>query len=204
MENDLVSANPVRMEGRPGDNPRGGAEPFTANELENFRKNAANDLLPLLLLRWTGLRGSDAVGLTWQEVDFSQREIERVTQKRKKKVILPLHTELLFALEAEYASRKPAPMERVLMNSNTGTMMTRPRLYQRMLALGKRAGVANAHPHRFRDTLAVDMLRRGTSPYDVAKILGDTIDTVEKHYTRLCANCGSGCGCGQYLKMALD
>ena len=61
--------------------------------------------------------------------------------------------------------------------------MTRPRLYQRMLALGKRAGVAGAHPHRFRDTLAVDMLSRGASPYDVAKMLGDTIETVEKHYT---------------------
>jgi integrase len=60
--------------------------------------------------------------------------------------------------------------------------MTRPRLYTRMLALGKRADVAGAHPHRFRDTLAVDMLSRGASPYDVAKMLGDTIDTVERHY----------------------
>ena len=60
--------------------------------------------------------------------------------------------------------------------------MTRPRLYQRMLALGKRAGVPDSHPHRFRDTLAVDMLARGATPYDVAKLLGDTIATVEKHY----------------------
>ena len=37
--------------------------------------------------------------------------------------------------------------------------------------------------NRFRDTLAVDMLSRGASPYDVAKVLGDTIETVEKHYT---------------------
>jgi integrase len=51
-----------------------------------------------------------------------------------------------------------------------------------MLALGKRAGVADAHPHRFRDTLAVDMLSRGASPYDVAKVLADTIDTIERHY----------------------
>ena len=41
----------------------------------------------------------------------------------------------------------------------------------------------SGHTHRFRDTLAVDMLTRGASPYDVAKILGDTIETVEKHYT---------------------
>jgi integrase len=52
-----------------------------------------------------------------------------------------------------------------------------------MLALGKRADVPDAHPHRFRDTLAVDMLARGANPYDVAKMLGDTIETVEKHYT---------------------
>src|SRR5262249_15994122 len=73
--------------------------------------------------------------------------------------------------------------DHVLVNPVTGTPMTRPRLYQRIRALGKRAGVPNAHPHRFRDTLAVDMLARGGSPYDAAKMLGDTIDTVEKHYT---------------------
>lgn len=58
----------------------------------------------------------------------------------------------------------------------------RPRLYECMVALGRRAGGADAHPHRFRDTLAVDMLARGTTPYDVAKLLADTVATVEKHY----------------------
>jgi integrase len=55
-------------------------------------------------------------------------------------------------------------------------------IYQRMLALGKRAGVPDAHPHRYRDTLAVDLLAKGANPYDVAKLLGDTVATVEKHY----------------------
>jgi len=51
-----------------------------------------------------------------------------------------------------------------------------------MLAVGKRAGVPDAHPHRYRDSFAVDMLARGASPYDVAKLLGDTVATVEKQY----------------------
>ena len=38
------------------------------------------------------------------------------------------------------------------------------------------------HPHRFRDTLAVNMPEQGTSSYDVAKMLEDTIETIEKHY----------------------
>jgi hypothetical protein len=59
-------------------------------------------------------------------------------------------------------------------------------------------------PDRFRDTLAIDMLLRGASPYDVAKMLGDTIETIEKHYTpfvrelrdrvRMFLECGSGTG----------
>jgi len=52
-------------------------------------------------------------------------------------------------------------------------------LYARIQALGQRAEVLDAHPHRFRDSFAVDLLTRGASPYDVAKLLGDT---VEKHY----------------------
>ena len=89
-------------------------------------------------------------------------------------------------LETEHVRRNPGMEERVLLNPNTGKPYTRPRLYERMLALGRRAGVLDAHPHRYRDTFAVDsvdMLARGASPYDVAKLLGDTIETVEKHYT---------------------
>jgi len=136
---------------------------------------------------WTGLsrwptRGSDAVKLTWQEVSFEKKEIERVTQKRRKKVVLPINLELLFALQAEHARRNPGVKDRVLINPATNRPLTRPGLYRRVLALGKRAGVQDAHPHRSRDTLAVDMLSRGASLYDVAKVLADTIETVERHY----------------------
>jgi integrase len=183
LENEIILKNPVRMEGRPGENPQNGAEPFTPVDLARLREFAGCDLLAFLLLRWTGLRGSDAVSLTWREVHFDSKEIERVTRKRGKKVVLPIQTELFFALETEHERRKPCPTDIVLLNPLTSRPLTRPRLYERMLALGKRAKVPGAHPHRFRDTLAVDMLMRGASPYDVAKMLGDGIDTVERHYT---------------------
>ena len=182
IENEMIEKNPVRLEGRPGENPECGAEPFSADELLLLRKHADSDLLAFLLLRWTGLRGSDAVKLTWAEVHLSSKEIERVTQKRRKKVILPIHSELLFALELERDQRHPEQTDRVLLNPATGKSMTRPRLYERIQAMGRRAGVPTARPHRFRDTLAVDMLTRGANPYDVAKMLGDTIETVERYY----------------------
>jgi integrase len=179
---ELVARNPVRLEGRPGDESEHGAQPFKAEELGKLRDVTGADLLTFLLLRWTGLRGSDAVGLRWEEIDWEAREINRVTLKRRKRVLLPIHQELFFALEAERERRNPLPEDRVLTNPRNGKALTRPRLYERILALGRRAGVLRAHPHRFRDTFAVDMLARGASPYDVAKLLGDTVDTIEKHY----------------------
>jgi integrase len=182
LECELITRNPVKMEGRPGGEPEHGAQPLNAEQFAKLRAAAGEDLLALLLLRWTGFRGSDAVGLHWGEIDWSTLEINRLTMKRSKRVIVPMHQELAFALEAERERRMPAPDDRVLLNPATGKPLTRPRLYQRMLALGRRAEVFHCHPHRLRDTFAVDLLARGGSPYDVAKLLGDTVETVERHY----------------------
>jgi len=46
----------------------------------------------------------------------------------------------------------------------------------------RQAAKEDAHPHRYRDSFAVDLLARGATPYDVAKLLGDTVATIEKHY----------------------
>jgi integrase len=179
-----ISENPVEFIGKPGDpdSGAGGAEPFDSKQLTALQKHAGEDLLAFMLLRWTGLRGSDGVALSWKEVHFDRREIERVTKKRRKKVIVPIHSSLLALLEMERERRQPDPDDTVLLNPATGKSMDRHRLYLRMVAVGKRAGVPDSHPHRFRDTFAVDMLARGCSPYDVAKLLGDTIEMVEKHY----------------------
>jgi integrase len=174
--------NPVKYEKYPGKKSEGGAQPFTQEELGQLRQVAGQDLLAFLLLRHTGLRGYDAVDLRWSEIDFRERMVSRLTHKRGKQVWIPIHPELLFALEATRSERRPKPADRVLLNPATGGVMTRPRLYERIKAMGERAGVNRAHPHRFRDTLAVDLLLKGASPYDVAKTLGDTVAVVEEHY----------------------
>jgi integrase len=114
---ELIARNPVKLDGRPGDDPTRGARPFKAAELTKFRDAAGVDLFAFLLLRWTGLRGSDAVGLRWEEIDWEAREINRLTLKRRKRVVLPIHQELLFALEVERDRRKPLPEDRVLLKS---------------------------------------------------------------------------------------
>jgi integrase len=182
IELEMLQRNPVRMEGRPGDEPENGAQPFKADQLARLREAAGPDLLTFLVLRWTGLRGSDVVRLRWSEVDLQTGEISRLTLKRRKRVLIPLAPELRFALDTEWQRRSCSPDDLVLLNPDTGKPLTRPRLYQRIRALGKRAGVLDAHPHRFRDTFCVDMLARGVNPYNVAKLVGITVDVLERHY----------------------
>jgi integrase len=186
----MMAKKPIdlRNESKPGKNPKNGARLFNAEELLSLREVAGEDLFMFLLLRWTGLRGSDAVNLRWENIHFDRGvngEIEVMTQKRSKLAIIPLSTQLRNALEELHQARKPHKDDRVLYNPETGRpFASRKRLYERSKALGLRAGVKRVTPHCFRDTFAVDMLARGLGIFDVAKMLADTVDTVEKHYAQ--------------------
>ena len=158
---------------------------FTAQELGKLRKVAGEDLFTFLLLRWTGLRGSDAIHLQWQHIQFDRGvngEIEMLTQKRSKTAIIPLSTELRNALEerleARFKSSKVNLDDFVLYNPDTNKpFRSTKRLYERVKGLAERAGIGRATPHFFRDTFACDMLARGASIFDVAKMMADTGET---------------------------
>src|SRR5579863_9984103 len=51
-------------------------------------------------------------------------------------------------------------------------------------AVFKRFGVVDAHPHRFRHTLASELLGKGGSMEEVAGILGDSPATIRRYYAK--------------------
>jgi len=57
VENEMILKNPVRMEGRPGENPEHGAEPFTAPDLSRLRDHAADELLTFSCFAGQGFAG---------------------------------------------------------------------------------------------------------------------------------------------------
>ncbi len=46
-----------------------------------------------------------------------------------------------------------------------GSALDRGKIYQILVRIGKRAGVSDVHPHRFRHTFATEFLRNGGDPY---------------------------------------
>jgi integrase len=48
----------------------------------------------------------------------------------------------------------------------------------------RKSGVPRAHAHRFRHTLATELLARGASFEDVADVLGNSPEIVRKHYAK--------------------
>lgn len=188
--------NPVETSWSQQGSAERGAQPFTAEELTELRAacRTRDERLTVDLLCGTGLRRGDAVDLRWSQVLFDcpkngQGEICRITQKsrakNKQRVYVPINGDLLALLRTVHEDRKPQLDEHVLLRHNKP--MIGQRLYDRLLEIGKRTGIQSdhsnpAHPHRFRDTFAVDWLRRGASEGMVARMLGDTEAVVRKHY----------------------
>jgi len=56
--------------------------------------------------------------------------------------------------------------------------------WRTLAAVFKRARVEQAHPHRFRHTLASEILGKGGTIEEVAGILADSPATIRRHYAK--------------------
>ena len=179
MEAGVIKSSPLRTRYKP-DVVALKVDPFTPEEILKLGAAAEGiTALALSLLRWTGLRGSDAAELTWDAIDFSAKTLRWRTKKRGKVVTIPLATELKDRLHAEFSAKWPEPEARVIPG------VTRAKLYRMMADLGKKAGVSNVHPHRLRHTFACDLLARGATLFDVAAMLGDSHAVTDSHYAAI-------------------
>jgi site-specific recombinase XerD len=161
--------------------------PFTADEFKALidataqlptltGSTKARTKAMLCVLRYTGLRISDAVNLTADQL--SESAITLRMAKTRVPVTVPLpdgFAEMLRSLK--FPNGRFFSTGNAQLDTDTGNW--RRRFYK----LAKLAGVQNAHPHRLRDTFAVDLLSRGVAIEDVSILLGHaSIKVTERHY----------------------
>jgi integrase/recombinase XerD len=159
--------------------------PYTREEFERVLKacerysNTKNKLrlkALVLLLRYSGLRITDAVTLSKQQIENGVLKLR--TAKTGTDVRVPLPPVALAALDAIQTSN-------YYFWSGASTKKSCVGDYQRAFKkLYKLAEVENGHAHRWRDTFAVELLLAGVPLEQVSVLLGhQSIKVTEKHYS---------------------
>ena len=135
----------------------------------------------VFVLRHTAFRISDVALLERSRV--SEGRILIRTLKTGQVVSLRVPMELQRALDELPIPRGTIGESKHFFWSGNGSTRSMIRDAERtMRSVYKASGVAGAHNHRFRHTLASELLRAGWSHARVAKVLGNSARIVELHY----------------------
>lgn len=145
-------------------------KPYSAADMERMREACSNirDLALVDFLYCTGCRVSEVSRLDVGDLDFERMECVVLGKGNKeRKVYL---TEVAAMHLQEYLETRKDACEALFVGG--GKRLGKNGIEAVIKKLGKRAGVGNAHPHRYRRTLATNLLDRGMNIQDVAAILG--------------------------------
>jgi integrase len=128
----------------------------------------------ILTLRWTGMGIGDAIQMSKERIVSGQLTLR--TEKNGKRVSIPLHPDLRAALD-----ELPGP--RYFWSGN-GKLTSAVSDWHRTIERLAKDLKFRVHAHRFRHTLAAELISAGTAIAQVAAILGNTPSVVEKTYAQ--------------------
>lgn len=148
-------------------------KPFSAVERDKI-KNACNIIRDLALTEFlyaSGLRVSEVISLNRDSIDFITREASVIGKgsKERKFYLSSVCCEYI----AQYLRTRTDDNAALFVSTKSpNSRLTKEGVELIVKNIGQKAGVDNVHPHRFRRTLATDLVRKGVPIQDVAKILG--------------------------------
>jgi site-specific recombinase XerD len=131
----------------------------------------------------TGLRISEALRLTREDLDFDNLTIH-VLGKGGKHRIVPMSFELRKLL-FRFVTRQNPPL-RFPFGTRNNSRMTVRNFQRDLAAFGQRLGISGVRlsPHTLRHTFAVSYLRAGGNLYYLQRILGHSSITTTERYLR--------------------
>lgn len=154
-------------------------KPFSEEEMEMLRHSAKSlrNKAIIEFLFSTGCRVSEAVSVNKQDVDFINGKVDVLGKGRKYRTVY-LSTRCAFTLKEYLDSRSDDDDALFVRNPEYCNGFIK---FGRLSAegvgimlrtLGRKAGIDNVHPHRFRRTVATTALKRGMPIEQVQKMLG--------------------------------
>lgn len=184
-----LDASPMSRIPAPRD-PGDEVQPFSDQEIEKLlaaakkTNEAKRDTAILLTLYDTGIRASELCALTFRDVDFDQRSLlirEGKGQKTRHVYLGKRATRAIYHY-ANVDGRDPGDP---LFLSQREAGLTYSGLAMLFRRLGKKSGVKDCHPHRFRHAFAVSFLRAGGNQFSLMRLLGHTTLHVTNRYVQL-------------------
>jgi site-specific recombinase XerD len=154
-------------------------ETISDEGLERLRNACENqrDRAMLEILISTGMRVSELIGLDRADINFTERECVVFGKGSKERTVYldaraKIHIQLY--LESRDDDNPALFVELLKPHDRLGIAGTEIRMRE----LGKKAGVAKIHPHKFRRTMATIAIDKGMPIEQVQRLLGhEKIDT---------------------------
>jgi len=142
--------------------------------------------------RGTGMRLSEILNLTWNQIDFTNNVItvmnsELFTTKSKRERVIPMSKNVIEVLQIQ----KPELVKIDIMNhyvfSNRGIMFNPDFISKRFKKSIRKAEVNDSyHFHHLRSSFASDLIAKGVSIFLVQKLLGhSSVAVTERNYAHL-------------------
>lgn len=144
--------------------------PFTGEEVHRLKEAAENDLESAMIhfLLTTGCRVSEMCAVNRGDIDFHNLRLDVLGKGNKRRTVY-IDDVTAMLIKRYLLTRKD--MEPELFRSRIGRF--KPGGVRALLKrIEERSYVPNVHPHRFRHTLATNLIDRGMSIQEVAAILG--------------------------------
>lgn len=144
--------------------------PFTETELELIREKAENkrDRAMVEVLYSTGVRVSELCGMNTKDIENDEII---VFGKGEKERTVYLNARAKIAV-SEYLAGRADSDPALFVGKRTGKRLNKGSVEKIIRDIGKKAGVQNCHPHRFRRTAGTIALNRGMPLEQVQQMLG--------------------------------
>ena len=155
--------------------------PYTEVDIEQLKEacDCSRDKAIVSFLLSTGCRISEVCALNRNSIDFQTLECTVVGKGNKERTVF-VDDVTAMLLRRYFAERTD---DSVALFAGKGTERMTPGGVRAMLKrVSQKASVTNVHPHRFRRTLATNLINHGMQIQEVASILGhEKLDTTMKY-----------------------